>query len=230
MQRDAARRHGRRSATSRPIRCRSATSSSPTFRTTSRRQVYDSLEDMLAADVVDALDISATLHIHHTAALLGMSAGKHCLVQKPLAVSVAAGRAMVEAAKQRGLSLGVMENLRYAPSVRVARWLIDQGYLGDIQMIAHWGISTAGVVAGQGRRRHALAAPEAVRRRRGLARHRRAPAPRAALPGRPDRHHLGRDARLRADALRVATGERIACDADDAFFATATFASGAVGQ
>ena len=51
--------------------------------------VYDSLEDMLAADVVDALDISATLHIHHTAALLGMSAGKHCLVQKPLAVSVA---------------------------------------------------------------------------------------------------------------------------------------------
>ena len=80
--------------------------------------VYDSLEDMLAADIVDALDISATLHIHHTASLLAMNAGKHCLVQKPLAVSVAAGRAMVEAAKQRGLSLGVMENLRYAPSVR----------------------------------------------------------------------------------------------------------------
>ena len=35
-----------------------------------------------------------------------------------------------------------MENLRYAPSVRVARWLIDQGYLGAIQMIARWGIGT----------------------------------------------------------------------------------------
>ena len=35
-----------------------------------------------------------------------------------------------------------MENLRYAPGVRVARWLIDQGYLGDIQMMARWGIGT----------------------------------------------------------------------------------------
>ena len=51
-------------------------------------EVYDSLEDMLAADAVDALDISATLHIHHTAALAGILAGKHCLVQKPLATVV----------------------------------------------------------------------------------------------------------------------------------------------
>jgi predicted dehydrogenase len=77
-------------------------------------QVYDSLDDMLAADAVDALDISATLHVHHTAALNGIRRGKHCLVQKPLAISVAAGRAMVEAAQQRGVSLGVMENLRLA--------------------------------------------------------------------------------------------------------------------
>src|SRR5438067_10860859 len=90
--------------------------------------VYDSLEDMLAANSVEALDISATLHVHHTAALLGLQAGKHCLVQKPLAISVAAGRAMVDAAQRQGVSLGVMENLRYAPHVRFARWLIDQGF------------------------------------------------------------------------------------------------------
>src|SRR5207253_4657427 len=96
-------------------------------------EVYDSLEDMLVAGTVDALDISATLHVHHTAALAGIRAGKHCLVQKPLAISVAAGRAMVEAAQRRGVSLGVMENLRYVPRVRVARWLIDQRYLGTLQ-------------------------------------------------------------------------------------------------
>jgi len=93
---------------------------------------------MLEADAVDALDISATLHIHHTAALKGINAGKHCLVQKPLAISVAAGRAIVEAARQRGVALGVMENLRFAQGARVARWLIDQGYLGQVQMIARW--------------------------------------------------------------------------------------------
>ena len=105
-------------------------------------KVYDSLDVMLAADAVDALDISATLHVHHTAALKGIRYGKHCVVQKPLAISVAAGRAMVEAAQQRGVSLGVMENLRYAPRVRVARWLIDHHYLGAIQMIARWSIGT----------------------------------------------------------------------------------------
>jgi len=34
-----------------------------------------------------------------------------------------------------------MENLRYARASR-PRWLIDQGYLGAIQMIARWGIGT----------------------------------------------------------------------------------------
>jgi len=49
---------------------------------------------------------------------------------------------MVEAAQQRGASLGVMENLRYMQRVRVARWLIDHDSLGAIQMIARWGIGT----------------------------------------------------------------------------------------
>src|SRR5256885_16872150 len=97
---------------------------------------------MLGADAVDAMDIPAPLHVNHIAALNGIRGGKHCLVQKPLSISVAAGRAMVEAAQQRGVSLGVMENLRYAPRVRVAHWLIDQGLLGRIQMIARWSIGT----------------------------------------------------------------------------------------
>lgn len=193
-------------------------------------EVYDSLEDMLAADVVDALDISATLHVHHTAALQGIQAGKHCLIQKPLAISVAAGRAIVEAAKQRGVSLGVMENLRYAPNARVARWLIDQGYLGDIQMIARWGIGTLEwspdkVVAETPWRHHKLFAGGGASLDIGV--------------------HLLHELRYLAGPIETIsgvtrifeptrwlspTGERVACDVDDAFFATVKFASGAVGQ
>ena len=193
-------------------------------------EVFDSLEDMLGADSVDALDISATLHVHHTAALKGINAGKHCLVQKPLAVSVAAGRAIVEAAKQRGVSLGVMENLRYAPSARVARWLIDQGYLGTIQMIARWGIGTPEwspdrVVAGTPWRHQKLFAGGGASLDIGV--------------------HLLHELRYLAGPIDTISGvtrifeptrslspsgERVACDVDDAFFATVTFASGAVGQ
>jgi predicted dehydrogenase len=192
--------------------------------------VYDSLEDMLAADAVDALDISATLHVHHTAALSGIAAGKHCMVQKPLAISVAAGRAMVQAAQQRRVSLGVMENLRYAPNVRVARWLIDQGYLGAIQMIARWGIGTQEwspdrVVAETPWRHQKLLGGGGASLDIGV--------------------HLLHELRYLAGRIETIAGVtrifeptrwlsapdvRIACDVDDAFFATVGFASGAVGQ
>jgi predicted dehydrogenase len=193
-------------------------------------EVYDSLEDMLAADAVDALDISAPLHVHHTAALQGIQAGKHCLVQKPLAISVAAGRSMVEAAKHRRVSLGVMENLRYAPSVRVTRWLIDQGYLGAIQMIARWSIGTTEwspdrIVAETPWRHQKVFAGGGATLDIGvhlLHELRYLVGPIDAISGvtrifEPTRALLP-------------TAERIACDVDDAFFATVTFASGAVGQ
>lgn len=193
-------------------------------------RVYDSLEDMFLADAVDALDISATLHVHHTAALNGIRHGKHCLVQKPLAISVAAGRAMVEAAQQHRVSLGVMENLRYAPRVRVARWLIDHDYLGAIQMIARWGIGTPEwspnrIVAETPWRHQKLFAGAGATLDIGV--------------------HLLHELRYLAGPIDTisgvtrtfepfrwlpATGERVACDVDDAFFATASFASGAVGQ
>jgi len=193
-------------------------------------QVYDSLEAMLASGNVDALDISATLHVHHTAALAGIRAGKHCLVQKPLAISVAAGRAMVEAAQQRGVSLGVMENLRYAPRVRVARWLIDQGYLGSLQMIARWSIGTQEwspdrVVAETPWRHQRLLGGGGATLDIGV--------------------HLLHELRYLAGPIDTISGvtrifeptrvlspsgEQVACDVDDAFFATAALASGAVGQ
>lgn len=193
-------------------------------------EVYDSLEDMLAADAVDALDISATLHVHHTATLQGINAAKHCMVQKPLAISVAAGRAMVQAAKQRGVALGVMENLRYAPSVRVARWLIDQGHLGAIQMIARWGIGTQEwspdkVVADTPWRHQKLLGGGGASLDIGvhlLHELRYLAGPIATISGvtrifEPTRWHTSPDV-------------RVTCDVDDAFFATVGFASGAVGQ
>jgi predicted dehydrogenase len=193
-------------------------------------QVYDSLDDMLAADNVDALDITARLDVHHTAALAGIQAGKHCLVQKPLAVSVAAARAMVEAARANGVSLGVMENLRYAPGVRMAHWLIDQGYLGDLQMLARWSIGTHdwspdGIVADTPWRHQKLLGGAGASLDIGVH----------LLH--EFRYLAGRIASVSAvtrifEPTRTSkkSGLRVDCEVDDAFFATLVFGSGAIGQ
>jgi 1,5-anhydro-D-fructose reductase (1,5-anhydro-D-mannitol-forming) len=197
------------------------------FQDTHDVQVHDSLAEMLASQTVDALDITASLPIHHTAALMGIHAGKHCLVQKPLAISVAAARRMVEAAQERGVSLGVTENLRYAPGVRIARWVIDQGYLGEVQMIAHWSIGTAEwspdrVVAETPWRHRKLEAGGGASLDIGV--------------------HLLHELRYLGGEIDSIYGitrtfepirhtpDEVECDVDDAFFATITFASGAVGQ
>jgi 1,5-anhydro-D-fructose reductase (1,5-anhydro-D-mannitol-forming) len=104
--------------------------------------VYDSLEAMLESGEVDAIDTPSSVFAHHTVALAALRAGKHVLVQKPLAVSVRAGRQMVEAAHRAGCVLGVMENVRYAAGTRQAGWAIGQGAIGDVQMAASVSIST----------------------------------------------------------------------------------------
>jgi predicted dehydrogenase len=105
-------------------------------------QVYPDVAAMLAAGVVDAVDITATLPVHHTAGLPCLEAGLHALVQKPLAVTVKAAHHMVEAASTRGLTLGVCENVRYAEVPRLARWLIERGDLGTPQMLAWVSVGT----------------------------------------------------------------------------------------
>ena len=106
-------------------------------------RVFDDFDSLLASGEVDALDITASVFVHHPYGVEAMDAGKHVLVQKPFSVSVAAGRQMVEAGRRNGVTLGVTENVRYAPSTRAARWAIEKGYLGEPQMIASIGIGTA---------------------------------------------------------------------------------------
>jgi predicted dehydrogenase len=66
--------------------------------------------------------------------MAALEAGLHLLIQKPLAISVKAGRKLVDAAAARGLTLGLFENVRQIGSVRAAHWVVEQGIIGDLQM------------------------------------------------------------------------------------------------
>jgi predicted dehydrogenase len=105
-------------------------------------QIFDDFESLIKSGTVDAIDIPASVFTHHDYAVRALNAGIHCLVQKPFAVSVAAGRLMVEAGGRNDLTLGVNEVVRYDVNARAARWAIDRGDLGVPQLVASIGIGT----------------------------------------------------------------------------------------
>jgi len=86
--------------------------------------VFTDYVEMLESGAVDAVNDFTTLALHHQVAEAALLHGKHLLTQKPLAISVAAARRMVDLAREKGLTLGTFENVRHAPFTRAAgfRW------------------------------------------------------------------------------------------------------------
>ena len=74
-------------------------------------------------------------HVHQAHVVLAAQAGKHILVEKPLACTLAEGRAMIAAAQQAGVTLMVAENARFMAAVRQCHALIAQGCVGDLRVV-----------------------------------------------------------------------------------------------
>ncbi len=102
--------------------------------------IYTDYKEMIKKADIDAVDIYASLFVHHDAAIAALEAGKHALIEKPFAVSVKAGRLMVEAAERNNRVICVAENAYYSMGRRATKWAIDNGYVGDLQMYVSGGI------------------------------------------------------------------------------------------
>lgn len=98
-------------------------------------EVYADYNEMLRKSDIDAVEIYTSVFSHHEIAMACIRAGKHVLVEKPLALTVKAAREMVQEAEDAGVVLGVAENTRYFPFVRMTKWVIDQGYIGKAQAV-----------------------------------------------------------------------------------------------
>jgi len=101
-------------------------------------RVHESVERLLDAEKdLDAVDISVAHRLHHTVALPAIEAGKHVLIEKPLALTLRAGRRMLDAAGRRGVLLAVAENYRRALRHRALNWTLRSGRLGAPRQI-YW--------------------------------------------------------------------------------------------
>ncbi|MBO0684996.1 MAG: Gfo/Idh/MocA family oxidoreductase, partial [Candidatus Dormibacteraeota bacterium] len=87
----------------------------------------------LLAEPADLAVITAPHPAHAELALASLRAGRHVLVEKPIAVQVAEADAMVAEADRCGLVLAVAFQQRTRPEVREARRLVGEGFLGELQ-------------------------------------------------------------------------------------------------
>jgi len=103
-------------------------------------ELYDDYQEMLKNADIDAVDICTSVFSHHTIALDSIAAGKHVMLEKPMAVTVKACRKIAEAARNKNLKAAVAEVVRFHVRTRMAKWAIDNGYIGEPRMIIQQGI------------------------------------------------------------------------------------------
>jgi predicted dehydrogenase len=87
---------------------------------------------LLARDDIQVVSVALPNYLHVPVALEAVQAGKHVLVEKPIATSAAEAARLVEEADRRGLLLMVGQNARLQPPVQTAKQLIEQGILGEV--------------------------------------------------------------------------------------------------
>ena len=95
-------------------------------------RAYGSMEEMLADGDVDAVDIMTPNHLHAGAAIEAARAGKHVIVEKPPAMSLADVDAMAGAAKGAGVKLAVILNCRVRAAIAAMREAAAAGRFGRI--------------------------------------------------------------------------------------------------
>jgi predicted dehydrogenase len=87
---------------------------------------------LVARNDIDIIDVNAPSDAHKEITLAAIAAGKHVFCEKPLALNLADGREILEAAEKVGIKHAVCFNYRFLPAVQLAKSIIDSGRLGEI--------------------------------------------------------------------------------------------------
>src|SRR5690606_38968181 len=84
------------------------------------------------SDLIDAIIICTPSYLHEEQAIAALEAGKHVLVEKPLALSPEAVQRVIDVAERTGRTLMVAMNNRFRPDTIALRPFAQNGELGDV--------------------------------------------------------------------------------------------------
>lgn len=99
------------------------------------KRIYTNYGRMLKEADIDAVDICLPHDLHAEVSIAASEAGKHVIVEKPIAITLAEADSMIDAARKAGAILMVALNQRYDPAHEHIKQMIDEGVLGRILCI-----------------------------------------------------------------------------------------------
>jgi predicted dehydrogenase len=99
-----------------------------------RAVATDDVDRLIESDSIDAVLIASPNPFHAPQARRAAASGKHVLVEKPMAMNVREGRAMIEACRTAGVVLMPGHHHRFRRNPIAARLLLDRGVLGRVDL------------------------------------------------------------------------------------------------
>ena len=94
---------------------------------------YASAAELIADPQVQLIAVATPPSLHEEAVVAALNAGKYVLCEKPLAQSVESAARIAAAEARHPGRLSVSYQLRYAPRYQRMLWLIENGWIGEVQ-------------------------------------------------------------------------------------------------
>ncbi|MGE0771900.1 MAG: Gfo/Idh/MocA family protein [Cyclobacteriaceae bacterium] len=98
-------------------------------------QAFDNIDDAIAKSGCEVVDVCLPNFLHAEATIKAARAGKHVIIEKPLAVTIEEADQMIAECKKAGVKLMYAEELCFAPKYERARMLVKEGGVGEIYML-----------------------------------------------------------------------------------------------
>jgi predicted dehydrogenase len=98
-------------------------------------QTFADYREMIARADIDFISVASPPDCHSAMAQAAIDAGKHVLIEKPLALNVNDARALLKSAEAKGIVHAVDFEMRYLPALAYAKELIDEKYLGQLLLV-----------------------------------------------------------------------------------------------
>lgn len=93
---------------------------------------YLSYEEMLAKEEIDVVTIATESDLHAPIGIYAAKAGKHVLVEKPMAMTLKSADELINTCRQAGVKLGVIHQNRFNKAVKLMRKALEEGRFGKL--------------------------------------------------------------------------------------------------
>ncbi len=98
-------------------------------------EVFSDYRQLLERDDIDIVDIVLPTHLHHETASAALSAGKHLLLEKPMAPTIQQCDELLQLAEKNDRLLAIGHELRLSSLWGKVKQMIDEGFVGDPQYV-----------------------------------------------------------------------------------------------